>query len=317
MKEVMTKPSREDIAKLLKERYKLNDIQVTNVLEYAYGLSEQRDRANDFALAYYLNERAIGLFSLVADHNNTPDTAAINRSYILITDILKKLYARNKELETIQEHICWKAFDRLEYIQNDLWEYTNDTRSDYGQSHNAQVNRLCIVNGKEKPDIAPDIKKVVDEAIANGKVFYNELEDEEPTESPSWFIPKYWLTYDGNGNIIINGVLTVKKTQAGMASDNLMAQAIENEGNHFKPDLGTNYSRNLTTTLSGMGFKKKEALQELFFPTATNKGIVFRSEVSREDADAERINTRKLDAQLQKLGATTKDKSFDLSDIPF
>lgn len=117
----MTKLSLEDITKLLKERYKLNDIQITNVLEYAYGLSEQRDRENDFTLAYCLNERAIGLFSLVADHNNTQDTAAINRSYILITDILKKLYARNKELEVIQEHIYWKAFDRLEYIQNDLW----------------------------------------------------------------------------------------------------------------------------------------------------------------------------------------------------
>lgn len=96
MKEVMTKPSREDIAKLLKERYKLNYIQVTGVLEYAYGLSEQRDRANDFALAYYLNERAIGLFSLVADHRDTPDTSAINRSYILITDILKKLCSEQR-----------------------------------------------------------------------------------------------------------------------------------------------------------------------------------------------------------------------------
>lgn len=33
-------PSREVIMKLLKDRYKLNDIQSTNVLEYAYGLSE-------------------------------------------------------------------------------------------------------------------------------------------------------------------------------------------------------------------------------------------------------------------------------------
>lgn len=46
--------SREDIAKLLKERYRLNDIQITNVLEYAYGLSEQRDKANDFATKLFI-----------------------------------------------------------------------------------------------------------------------------------------------------------------------------------------------------------------------------------------------------------------------
>lgn len=313
----MTKPSREDIAAQLKARYKLNDVQVTNVLEYAYGLSEQRDRSNDFALAYYLNERAIGLFSLVADHNNTPDISAINRSYILIVDLLKKLYARNKELQAIQQHICWNAFDRLEYIHNDIWKYTRDTNGDYGQSHNAQVNTLCILNGKETPDIAPDIKKIVDEAIANGKAFYDGLEDEEPATSPNWFVPNYWLTYKPDGAIVVNDVLTVKKTQAGMASDNLMTQAIENEGKQFKPDLGSKYTRNLTTTLSGIGFKKNEPLQQLFFPTATNNGIVFRSQISRTEADNEHINTRKLDAKLKSLGATTEDKPFDLSEIPF
>lgn len=312
----MTKPSREDIAKLLKERYKLNDIQVTNVLEYAYGLSEQRDRANDFALAYYLNERAIGLFSLVADHNSTPDTTAINRSYILITDILKKLYARNKELEAIQEHICWKAFDRLEYIQNDLWEYTNDTRSDYGQSHNAQVNRLCIVNGKEKPDIAPDIKKVVDEAITVGKAYYNELEDEEPVDnSRNWFIERYTLEHKPDGTILVNGVYRLKKTQAGSAPERLMEQVVKQQNTLFKPNLGQT-TRNISTIISSMGFDK--TLRALFFPTVNqSKGVIFRQSVDRSTVLSERIDTYKLDTALQKLGVTTEQKPIDLSDIPF
>ncbi len=308
--------SREEIAKGLKEHYKLNDIQITNVLEMAYSLSERRDTANDFALAYYLNERAIGLFSLIADNNNTPDVNDINRSYILIVEQLKRLYARNPELEAIQDHICWKGFDHLDYIRNEIWGYTNDTDGDYGQSHNAKVNRLCIVNGKQIPDIAPDIKKVVDEAIANGQAFFAELEDDEPVNR-SWFIPEYNLVYKIDGSIVINEVLTVKKTQSGLASDRLMTQAIANEGEQFKPDFGKKYSRNLTTTLSGMGFKKNEALQQLFFPTATNDGIVFRSHIGRIKADAERINTRKLDAQLQKLGAKTEQVPFDISDIPF
>lgn len=320
VKEVMTKPSREDIAILLKERYKLNDIQVTNVLEYAYGLSEQRDRANDFALAHYLNERAISLFSLVADHSNAPDTTAINRSYILITDLLKKLYTRNKELEAVQEHICWKVFDRLEYIHNDLWEYTNDSRSDYGQSHNAQVNRLCIINGKEKPDIAPDVKKVVDEAISNGKAFYEELEDEEkPLPYDGKFIPSYKLDYKDDGTILVNGVLRLKKTQAGQASDMVMSQSLKHNGQvePFKPTVAT--KRQLTTIIGDMGFDK--TLRAIFFPIISkDKGIVFRSSLTRDEADAQHIDTKQLDKKLKQLGAVTEnepDRPIDLSEIPF
>ena len=64
------KPEREHITNLLKKRYGLNDIQSTNVLEYAYSLSKQRDKANDFALAHYLNERAMTMFRLVIDNQN-------------------------------------------------------------------------------------------------------------------------------------------------------------------------------------------------------------------------------------------------------
>ncbi len=63
---------RETIAVQLKSYYKLSDILVTRVLEYVYAQSEMYDKANDFALAHYLNERAIGLFELIADDNNLP-----------------------------------------------------------------------------------------------------------------------------------------------------------------------------------------------------------------------------------------------------
>ena len=310
---------REDIAKLIKERYKLNDIQVANVLEYAYSLSEQRDKANDFALAHYLNERIIALFSLVADHRNTPEVIGINRSYILIVSELKKLYERNPELKQINEHICWKTFDRLEHIQDDLWEYTAYTSSDYGQSHNAQVNRLCILNDKETPDLAPDIKKVVNKAIANSKAFYAELENVEPATYDGKFIPNYMLTYKDDGTILINGVLKLKKTQAGQASDIIMSQSFKHDGQKgpFKPVLAT--KRPLTTIIGDMGFDK--TLRAIFFPTISkDKGIVFRSHLIRYRADAQHINTKQLDNKLKKLGAVTEnepDLPIDLSEIPF
>lgn len=319
-KDVMTKtkPSREDIAELLKARYKLTDIQVTNVLEYAYSLSEQRDKANDFALAHYLNERAIALFSLVVDYQKNTDTTGINRSYILITDILKKLYSRNKELQGIQTHICWQAFDRLEYIDNDVWEYTNDARGDYGQSHNAQVNRLCITNGKETPDIAPDIKKVVDEAIANGSVYLAEVEDDnKPTTTGKrdWYISKYTIEHKPDGTILVNGLYKLKKTQAGSAPERLMEQVIQNPNTLFKPNLGQT-RRNISTIISSMGFDK--TLRALFFPTVNqSKGVVFRQSVDHETAKSERIDTYKLDTELEKLGVPTVQKPIDLSEIPF
>lgn len=315
-----TKPSREDIAELLKARYNLNDIQATTVLETAYALSEQRDKANDFALAHYLNERAIALFSLVANHNNTPDTTAINRSYILITDILKRLYARNSELEGVNMHICWKAFDRLEYIHNDLWEYTNDSSGDYGQSHNAQVNRLCIINGKEKPDIAPDIKKILDEASKNVNAFIDELEDEEePQVYDGKIIPAYTVGYKDDGTILVNGVLKLKKVQAGQASDMIMSQSFQHDGQPepFKPTIAT--KRQLTTIIGDMGFDK--TLRAIFFPTISkDKGVVFRSSLTRAEADEQHIDTKQLDKKLKQLGAETEnepDRPIDLSEIPF
>lgn len=311
-------PSREAIMKLLKDRYKLNDIQSTNVLEYAYGLSEARSKSNDFAIAHYLNNLAIGLFEMVVDHNNLPDTNAVNRSYILISNELKRIYARNPELQAIKESICWQAFDRLEHIEHAFWDWKQYNENEYGISHNAEVNTLCIINGKETPEFSPELKKIVAEAETNGKAFYAELEEEDP-EYDGKIIPEYTLTYDNNGIILVNGVLKLKKTQAGQASDMVLSQSFQHDGQTepFKPSLAT--KRQLTTIIGDMGFDP--TLRAIFFPTISKgRGIIFRSHLTRTEADAQHIDTRKLDKKLKKLGAVTEqepDRPIDLSEIPF
>lgn len=314
---------RDNLVTAFMNRYELDEASAKYVLEraetLAKSLNEPDRKPNDFALAHYLNERVIALFSLVANHNNTPDTSAINRSYILLVNELKKLYARNSELQRINEHICWHTFDRIEYIHNDLWEYTNDTNSDYGQSHNAQVNRLCISNGKETPEFAPEIKKIVDEASKSVTAFLEELEDDTPPVKRDWFIPEYTFTFATDGSLLVNGVrnvLKVKKTQAGSASAKLLEQATAKPNELFKPNLGHNYSRSLSVTLSGLGFSG--TLRSLFFPQVSEyKGFVFRPVISRDEANAEHIDTTKLDDKLKALGAETEQKPFDISQIPF
>ncbi len=284
----------------------------------AKSLNEPDRKPNDYALAKYLNERVIAIFALVADQRNTPDTTAINRSYVLLVNELKKLYARNPELQKLSQHICWQAFDHVEYIHNDLWEYTNNSNNDYGQSHNAEVNRLCISSGKETPDFTPEIKKIVDEANKSVTAFLAELDEDEPTQYKDWFIPQYTFTYGTDGSMLVNGikgVMKVKKTQAGSASARLLEQATAKPNELFKPNLG-NYSRNLSTTLSGIGFSG--TLRDLFFPQVSeDRGLLYRPVVSRADADAQHIDTAKLDDKLKKLGAEVEQKGITLDDIPF
>ena len=303
------KPEREHITNLLKKRYGLNDIQSTNVLEYAYSLSKQRDKANDFALAHYLNERAMTMFRLVIDNqNNSPDTAKINRSYVLIVDTLKRIYSRNPELQKIEDIICWQAFDVIDYIDSqDLWEFGNSVGND-GLLHNSKVNRLCISSGIDKPNIAPDIKKILDEASRNVNSFIDELgsKEEDVDEFEFDIIPSYSLTYRDDGTILVNDVLKLKKLQAGQTSDMILSQSFQHDGQPkpFKPNVAT--KRQLTTIIGDMGFDK--TLRTIFFPTISkDKGIVFRSRLTRAEADEQHIDTKQLDKKLKKLGAVTEN----------
>lgn len=109
------------------KRYGLDETSAKYLLDrtraLAKTLSDPDRKPNDFALAKYLNERVIAIFALATDQQNNADIAAINKSYILMVNELKKLYARNPELKKISEPICWQSFDRVEYIHDSLWEY--------------------------------------------------------------------------------------------------------------------------------------------------------------------------------------------------
>ncbi len=110
--------------------------------------------------------------------------------------------------------------------------------------------------------------------------------------------------------------MKLKKVQTGQASDMIMSQSLAHDGQKepFKPKLST--SRPLITIIGDMGFDK--TLRNIFFPTINkNKGLVFRSRVTRDEADAQYIDTRKLDRKLKDLNADVKYKEISLDDIPF
>lgn len=313
---------RDNLVLAFQNHFDLDSNDATYVLnqaeEIAKTLKEPGRKANDFATARLINERVIALFYLVTEHNNISSIAAINRSYVLLVNELKKLYARNPELNDISEQICWKAFDRLEYIEEEAWQYNNHFHGDNGLSHNAQVNRLCIINNLEVPKLSPELKKIVDEADKNGKIVYAEVENTEPG-SRDWYIPEYSFTYTTDGALLVNGVrglFKVKKTQAGSASAKLLEQAMSHPNELYMPNLGHNYSRSLSVTLSGLGFSG--ALRDLFFPQVSQgKGIVFRPVVTRDQADSEHIDTTSLDNDLKKLGFNVTEKPISIADIPF
>ena len=277
-------------------------------------------KANDYAVAKALNERVTTIFELFArSDTRSLDITAINKSYVLLVNTLKKIYARNDELKAIERKPVWEYFDIIEGLEHDIGQYTNDWDNDNGQSHNARVNKLCIVAGKEAPDYTAELKQIVNDADKAITAFRKQLDDIKSTESVSqndWYIPEYKLAYNINGTILVNDALKIMKTHAGSASSRLMEQVKNNPNTLFKPDLGHKYSRNLSTTLSGMGFSA--TLRALFFATVSeDKGIVFRPVVSRATADADRIDTAKLDLQLKQLGADVEQKGISLDDIPF
>ncbi len=274
-------------------------------------------RANDFAVAKALNERVTTIFDMLARNNTSSlDITAINRSYVLLVNSLKKIYARNDELSAIEQKPIWEYFDIIEGCEYEISEYTNNWNNDTGQGHIARVNKLCIVSGKEKPDYSPEIRQIVDEADKAIISFQAILEENEPEQDSDWSIPEYHLTYKDDGTILINGVLALKKTQAGQTPDKLMNQLLKNDGQKepFKPVLNT--ERPLTTIIGDMGFDK--TLRAIFFPTISkDKGLVFRSRISREQADAQHIDTKQLDRKLKGLNAEVTYKGVSLNDIPF
>lgn len=145
-------------------------------------MSENTDTANDYALAKLLNEREIRIFSLLADHRDIPDTTDVNRSYVLLAEELKEIYARQPELQKIGQPICWQVMNNLELFHANIGEYKTlafeytQSGADYGEEHNASVTTLCIKANATKPVISPHIEKLLTEAESNIDAFQYELD---------------------------------------------------------------------------------------------------------------------------------------------
>lgn len=318
------KPSRNEVTEALRKYFNLDFSQIEAVMDYTYGKSQDRDKPNDYAIAKELNERAIEIFTLYADHSTTPDITAVNRSYVLLADELKKIYERMPELKNIAETICWHNFDRIEYIHDELWDYTNYNHNDYGQSHNAVINTLIIKSGVKNPTFTSKQQELITEADKAIADFKQELANIEKNKDRNWYIPEYRLTRKDDGSILVNGILVLSKTHAGQVPDKMMDFAFNHDGQEptvpAKEYIATN--RPFTTILGDMGFDA--TLRALFFPVVSKtKGISFRSHITRETANAENIDTNELDHKLKDLNAKTEyydaidDKPIDLSQIPF
>lgn len=145
-------------------------------------MSKDNDTANDYALAKHLNERVIRIFALLDNPKSIPDTTAVNRSYVLLADELKQIYARQPELQKIRQPICWQVMGNLELFHENIGEYKTlayeytHSGADYGEEHNASVTTLCIRANIAKPEISSQIEQLLTEAEININDFQYELD---------------------------------------------------------------------------------------------------------------------------------------------
>lgn len=156
----------------------------------SYQMSENTDAANDYALANILNERVINIFKLVVGYKSTPDTKAVNRSYVLLGHELQQIYDRQPALKEIRMPICWRVIDNLEQIHETAVDYAIETlddyitqAADYGDEHNSKVSRLCILANIDQPVLTPSLEKLLNEADRNIDWFISELDKMHATLS--------------------------------------------------------------------------------------------------------------------------------------
>jgi hypothetical protein len=278
--------------------------------------AKQPTNNNDFAVAKALNALAgqMILCVVMAEVVGLPedhDIHDLNRSYVLLTDELQKLYDGNPKLSEIKPEPVWKRFDVLRTSSWDINRYLEDADNDAGNAHNARVEKLCIIAGKETPDYTPEQKKLVndvDETISKYTEMITAANNARLAKKENdWQIPEYSLMYKPDGSILINNVLKLKKAHAGSTTERLLEQAVKRPHELFKPDLGQT-ARNISTVLNSAGFTP--ILRQLFFPTVSkSKGIIFRDIVTRKQADDEKIDTAELDLKLKELGASIEPKT--------
>lgn len=242
----------------------------------------------------------------------------INRPYVLLVNELETIYGQNEALAKLNDNpktkATWSLFNTIESNDQDIYAYFNEHKSlrklinDADFAHEAQVNRLAIIAGNETPKYSHRQQQIWDDAEAAYVKFlkiHTEWRSRRPKKRNKGhhFIVNYELKYADNGNIVINDVLVLKKTQSGSAPRKLLEQAIKHPYEHFKPELGQ-LNRNLTNVLSDMGITG--TLKELFFPIVNKEGVTFRPAVYFETAEKERIDTTELDEKLKVLGAETE-----------
>lgn len=242
----------------------------------------------------------------------------INRPYVLLVNELETIYGKNEALAKLNDDpktkATWTLFNTIESKDQDIYAYFREHKSlkklkdDTDFAHEAQVNRLSIIAGKEKPNYSPRQQQIWDDAEAAYVKFMKQhaaWHTSRPQKRSKGhnFIVNYELKYADNGNIVINDVLVLKKTQSGSAPRKLLEQALKHPYEHFKPELGQ-LNRNLTNVLNDMGITG--VIKELFFPIVNRDGLTFRPVVYFETAEKERIETTELDKKLKELGAKTE-----------
>lgn len=272
---------------------------------------DKASKANDYAIAYAMSKEIYSMFVVVYLGNSMGvsefhEIPKLNRAYVLLVNELQKIYGRNPELQAIKPNPLWKRFEVLKNHTEEICDYINDTE-DWGLEHNAKVEKLCIVAGVDEPNFTPEQQKLVDDIDIHTKEYASIGKQKWEEQNSNRQIPSYNLSYQLDGTILINDVLKLKKAHAGSTTERLLEQALKSPNTLFKPDIGQT-SRNLSTILSSAGFTKE--LRQLFFPTVSNsKGVVFRPNVTRKQADSENIDTTELDAKLYALAAETELKS--------
>ncbi len=269
-------------------------------------MSEQNNTANDYAVAKVLNERVVAIFALVAYyHGDLQDLTDINRSYVLMVNELKKLYDKNSELSGIKDNICWRTFGTIDAIDPyTLHEYSDDYRN-HGNDHISKVNSLCVVADKEKPDFTTEQQKILDEVKKNVTAF-----------AEDWLIPEYTFEITEAGVLLVNGVegvMNVNKVNASSTIDEILNEAKAKPNTTFLPNLKEHrLKRGLRTALAEVGFTGP--IEKLFMPVMDNqRGIHFRPQVTRAQANKEKIELTALDEKLKHLGAETVFEIYNIA----
>lgn len=143
-------------------------------------MSERNNAANDYAIALCLNKRVWRILWDVADLYplQDKDLDKINRNYIFLVQELTEIYAHNKELQGIEPKPVWQRYKHIEGNEVSIAELQDDRTGDTGQNHTAAVKRLCIIQGKEEPDLNARQKELVTEADEIVEVLHNHAEEE-------------------------------------------------------------------------------------------------------------------------------------------